>query len=326
LSLYDLIKQADLQAGCITALQAATGKMVISARSTTQLNQSPYRLLIRVGILGPAIGGQCVFDIPLLTSLNLSAFSLCGRNYTTLNSEEGSTRDELLRKLLGLPAQDTARIYTCTDPWVKSISINLGALYNNEEMKIAVVESKGDDRHPEKLRIRLGQEKPISLALDHEQRAELLLENRRFLFKVLDTNRIEVDIDESQLTLGTVPSILNEHHIVTPLNGPKHLVKAGSSLVRSRLLEMTNQVAPALIPPQLTGDISTPQIIPARSRHLPLPNLHKLNLNLLLMGLGTLTISLELCNIAELHPEQIHVLKGLFNFTFYHPELKKIFG
>lgn len=326
MSLYELIKQADLQASCIKAIQAATGKMVISARNTTQLNHSPYRLLTRVGILGPAIGGQCVFDISLLTALNLSAFSLCGKNFTSLNSEENPQRDELLRKLLGLPTQDSVRRYTCHDEWVKQIDINLGPLYNHEKMKIAVVESKGDERQPQQLRIRLGQEKPLTLPLDNQQKAELQLENRLFIFKAIDTTKIDVDIDESNLTLGTVPSILNEHHIVTRLNGQKYLVKAGSTLVRSWLLEMANQVAPALIPPQLTGDISTPQIIPARSRHLPLPNLHKLNLNLLIMGLGTLTISLELCNIAELHPEQIDVLKGLFNFTFYHPELKKIFG
>jgi hypothetical protein len=326
LSLYDLIKQADLQASCIRALQAATGKMVISARNTTQLNHSPYRLLTRVGILGPAMGGQCVFDISLLTALNLSAFSLCGKNYTSLNAEEGLQRDELLRKLLGIPTQDSVRRYSCSDAWVKQIEINLGPLYNHEKMKIAVVESKGEDRRPEHLRIRLGQEKAITLQLDSQQQAELQLENQRFIFKAIDTDRVDLDIDESELTLGTVPSILNEHHIVTRLNGQKYLVKAGSTLVRSWLLEMANQVAPSLIPPQLTGDISTPQIIPARSRHLPLPNLHKLNMNLLIMGLGTLTISLELCNIAELHPEQIDVLKGLFNFTFYHPELKKIFG
>jgi len=326
LSLYDVFRQADIQADCIRALQAATDKIVIAARNSPSLNNSPYRLLIRVGLLGPAIGGQCIFDISLLTALNLSAYSLCGHNFTTLTSEESSQRDESMKRLLGLPYQGSSRKYHCTDEWVKSIELNLGPLYNDEKIKIGVIESKDGLRQPEALRVRLGQDKPIHIPLDADRKGEWILENRKFIFRAIDSMSVEVDIDESGLTLGTVPSILNEHHIVTRMNGQKYLVKAGSSLVKSRLLEMANQVAPALIPPHLTGDISTPQIIPARSRHLPLPNLQKLNLNLLIMGLGTLTISLELCNIAELNPEQVHVLKGLFNFTFYHPELKKIFG
>lgn len=326
MSLYDIFRQADLQSNCIRALQAATGKMVIAAGYTSPTHLSPYRLIIRVGLLGPAIGGQCIFDISLLTALNLSAFSLCGRNFTTLNAEEGPERDELLRKLMGLPFKNSAQTYYCRDEWVKNIELNLGPLYNHEKMKIGISESRSETRKPESLKIRLGNEKPITVPLSEQQRGELMLEQRKFLFHALDSMTLEIDMDESAATLATVPSILNEHHIVTRLNGQKYLIKAGSSLVKSRLLEMANQVAPALIPPQLTGDISTPLIIPARSRHLPLPNMQKMNLCLLIMGLGTLTISLELCNIAELNSEQIHILKSLFNFTFYHPELKKIFG
>lgn len=326
MSLHDIIfQQADIQSACIRALQAATGKKVIA--STSSPYTSPYRLIIRIGLLGPAIGGQCIFDISLLTALNLTVFSLCGKNFTVLNAETGPERDEILRKLLGLPHSNSAQIYRCTDKWVKHIEFNLGPLYNHETMKIGISETHGSaERKPESLKIRLGHHKPFHVPLSKQQRGELMLEQRKFLFHALDAMTLEIDVDESAVTLASVPSILNAHHIVTELNGQKYLIKAGSSLVKSRLLEIANQVAPALIPPQLTGDISTPALIPARLRHLPLPNMQKMNLYLLLMGLGTLTISLELCNIAELSPEQIDILKGLFNFTFYHPELKKIFG
>lgn len=300
----------------------ATGRKALPLKTAKLLN-SPYRLLIRVGLLGPAVGGQCIFDFPLLTALNLCSLQFCGLSFSSLNQTTQPQRETWLKQLLGLPYPGSAQTYRCQDPWIKRVEVNLGPLYQNELLRLSVIEDKGLATG---VRFQIGPEKEQTLKLNPQQRASIQIEDRLFLIHVLDPQTIEVDLDESRLTLGAIPPQTNEHHLIVELEQQPWLVKSGSSLVKSSLLEIANQVAPSLIPEHLTGDISTPRIIPLRASHLPLPNLNRYNVELLLMGAGAIKIQLELGPIAGLNPRQLDILKSLFDYTFYHPELKKIFG
>lgn len=287
------------------------------------LLHSPYRLLIRVGLLGPALGGQCILDFPLLTALNLCSLQMCGRSFSSLVQEDSPERTLVIKQLLGLPYPGSAQIYRCRDPWVKKVEINLGPLYQHEILKLAVIDERGK---PIALRAQIGPEKEQRLALDNKQQAELVIEDRRFLLRVVDLQTIEMDLDERAFTLGPVPPQPQEHHLIVELEDGMYMVKSAGSLVKSSLLEIANQVAPSLIPEHLTGDISTPKLIPLRAAHLPLPNLRRFHVEVLLMGAGAVRVQLELGPISGLNARQLDILKALFDYTFYHPELKKIFG
>lgn len=290
---------------------------------TGQLLLTPNRLLIQVGLLGPALGGQCILDFPLLTALNICALQFAGRNFVNLNQEDSSNKALFLRQLLGLPNSGGAQIYRCSDPWIKRIEINLGPLYKNELLRIAVIEQRGRFVG---LKAQIGPEAPQTIKLDAQARGSLEIEGRIFLFKVLDALTVEMEMDESALTLGSLPSNIQSHHILTELEGKQYLVKSAGSLVKSSLLEIANQVAPAMIPAHLTGDISTPRIVPSRAAHLPLPYMYRYHIELLLMGAGPIQIKLELGHLSGFSEKQLDILKQLFDYTFYHPELKKMFG
>lgn len=300
----------------------ATGRKALPAK-TGALLQSPYRLLVRVGLLGPALGGQCILDFPLLTALNLCALQLCGRSFSSLVQDEDPRRDTWLRQLLGLPYPGSPQVYRCHDAWIKRIEVNLGPLYEHEILRLAVIEERGQLVG---LRYQIGPEKEQKLKLDSQQRAEIVIEDRRFLIRALDPLSIEMDLDESRLTLGSMPSQPQEHHLLVDLDNHMQLVKSGSSLVKSSLLEIANQTAPSLIPEHLTGDISIPRIVPLRAAHLPLPNLRHYHVEILLMGAGPMRIQLDLGPLTGLNDRQLDILKNLFDNIFYHPELKKIFG
>ena len=285
---------------------------------TGQLLQTPNRLLVQVGLLGPALGGQCILDFPLLTALNVCALQFTGRNFTSLSQDTN-----ILQHLLGIPALGTEQTYSCVNPWVKRVEINLGPLYQNEILHVGVIEQQGKYVG---LRVQIGPEEIQTIKLDHQACGSIEIEGRRFIFKVINALTIQMDIDESKLTLGTVPPQKKPHHVITNLDGQDFLVKSGGTLVKSLLLEIANQVAPAMIPAHLIGDISTPRMVPSRASHLPLPYLNRYHIGLLLMGAGPVQIKLELGNIAGFSESQLDILKKLFNYTFYHPELKKIFG
>jgi len=286
---------------------------------TGQLIKSPNRLLIQIGLLGPNLGGQCILDFPLLTALNICALQFTGRNFTSLDKEN----NVLLQHLLGLPSPGKEQTYRCSDPWVKRIEVNLGPLYKNEILRVAVVEKKNQFVG---LKIQIGPEKVQLVKLDQNACGSLEIEGRIFLFKVIDALTIQIDLDESKLTLGPVPPKQKAHHIITHINGSDYLIKSGGTLVKSSLLEIANQVAPAMIPSHLIGDISTPQMVPLRSARLPLPYMNRYSVEALLMGAGPVQVKLELGHISGFSEQQIDILKQLFNYTFYHPELKKIFG
>ena len=300
----------------------ATARKALPAK-TGALLHSPYRMLVRVGLLGPALGGQCILDFPLLTALNLCALQLCGRSFSSLCQENDPKRDTWLRQILGLPYPRSAQLHRCHDPWVKRIEINLGPMYDHETLRLAVLEERGQ---PVGLRFQIGPEKEQKLKLDGQKRAELMIEDRRFLFRVIDPQTVEMDLDESRMTLGTPPANPQEHHLLVELDGQLQMVKSGGFMVKSSLLEIANQVAPSLIPSHLTGDISIPRIIPSRATHLPLPNLRRYHVEILLMGAGPIRIQLEIGSITGLNARQLDILKNLFDNVFYHPELKKIFG
>jgi len=315
-------KQSELEAICAESFQMATGRKAMLAK-TGQLAQSPYRLLIQIGLLGPAFGGQCILDFPLLTALNLCALQLTGQNFSSLSQQNTVESLQILKQLLGLPQPQYAETYRCHNAWVKRIEINLGPLYQHEIMRLAVVEQQGQAKE---LRIQIGPEKEEVLALDPDQRAEYTLEGRRFLFQVQDALSVKLQLDESDLTLGPVPPDTHEGHILTQIEGKHFLVKSGSSLVKSSLLEIANQVSPALIPSHLVGDISTPKLIPSRAAHLPLPDMKRYHVEILLMGAGPIRVKLELGHLSSFSERQLDILKRLFDYTFYHPELKKLFG
>lgn len=288
---------------------------------TGQLSQALHRLLIRVGLLGPEFGGQCILDFPLLTSLNLCTQQFRQRSFLDLAQESHSL--DFIKQLLGLPLPGQAQIHRCTEQWVKDIKIDLGPLYRNETLKVAVKEREGK---AEALTLQVGPESPVRLPLDANGRTEFEIEGRLFLFRVLDSLSVEVQLDESRLTLAPPPPQKTEHHICIELEGVPQMVKSGGSLVKSSLLEVANQVAPTLIPEHLIGDISTPRVIPSREAHLPLPNMQRYHIDLLLMGVGPVKIKLELGDLKNFSDQQLDILKQLFDYTFYHPELKKIFG
>lgn len=323
LNTHTYFQPAELEDLCVQTFQMATGRKAMPAKSGSLLH-SPYRLLIRVGLLGPALGGQCILDFPLLTALNLCSLQMCGRSFSSLAQESSSAqRDMVLKQLLGLPYPGSAQIYRCRDPWIKRVEINLGPMYQHEILKLAVIDERGK---PVGLRAQIGPEKEQKLNLDARQCAELVIEERRFLLRVVDLQTIEMDLDETPFTLGSLPPQAQEHHLIVELDHQPLLVKSAGSLVKSSLLEIANQVAPSLIPSHLTGDISTPKIIPLRAAHLPLPNLRRFHVEVLLMGAGAVRVQLELGPISGLNARQLDILKALFDYTFYHPELKKIFG
>lgn len=229
----------------------------------------------------------------------------------------------MIGQLVGLPDAGVPETHRCYDTWVKRIEINLGPLFQHELMRVAIVEQQSV---PRALRIQIGPEKEEVLALDKNNTARLMLENRQFIFEVIDSLSLRLRLDESAITLGSVPPETRDEHILIDLNGKKQLVKSGSALVKSSLLEIANQVAPAMIPEHLTGDISTPKLVPLRATHLNLPGMTKYQLHLVLMGAGPIRILLELGQLERFSVQQIDILKRLFNYTFYHPELKKIFG
>lgn len=307
---------------CLQSFYQATGRKTLLAK-TQNLIQSPYRLLIQIGLLGPAFGGQCVLDFPLLTALNLCALQMSGKSFLSLSQLNTLEAQHMIGQLVGLPESATPETHRCYDPWVKRIDINLGPLFQHELMRVAIVEQQNT---PKALRVQIGPEKEQVLPLDAMRSARLNLENRIFIFEVIDSLSLRLRIDESALTLGSVPPETGDEHILIDVNGTEKLVKSGSALVKSSLLEIANQVAPALIPEHLTGDISTPKLVPLRATHLNLPGMTKYQLHLVLMGAGPVRIVLELGQLNRFSPGQIDILKRLFNYTFYHPELKKIFG
>lgn len=315
-----------LQSACTQALKAGTGKVVMPAPpdSAATLSSSSHRILVRVGLLGPAFGGHCVIDVPLLTALNLSAASICGKNFTTLN-DDSPEHETFRRALVGVPYEGSKQICRCMDAWVKTIDVNLGVLENNAKMNVAI--APATSQYPYGIiRVKIGENEATNYKLDSDKRAVVQLKERKALVAVIDKDTIEVDFDEAYLTLGSVPSVVTENNIITTIDGKQHMIKSASSLVKSRLLELANQVAPYTIPSDLIGDISTPELIPMKLRNLPLPNMEKLEVSLIVMGIGVVSLYVELCPMSHLNPRQVDVFKRLFNYTFYHPDLKKIFG
>lgn len=285
---------------------------------------SRYRIFIQVGILGPSIGGQCILDIPLLTALNLCAFSISGQTFTSLNQQQTPESTAVLKRVLGLPTEAGAMLYECHDQWIKSIDVDLGSLYEQLAMNISIRLNQAQE--PKSILVRPRTEKkPFECELDTAQKAHFSLEDYHFQLHVKNLLKIGLMIDESEFTLAPAPQSPNSDHILAHLGGEPALVKGASALVKSRFLELSNQLVPSLIPPDVTGDISTPRLIPGHQRKLPLP-LKKFQSHRVIMGIGPLGIFLNLCHIADLNSSQLNILKSLFDYTFYHPELKRIYG
>lgn len=287
---------------------------------TGHLLHSPYRILVRVGLLGPALGGQCILDFPLLTALNLCSLSLFQQNFTSLKQDPKN--ESILKQILGLPLGHPIQ-YDCQDTWIKRVEIPLGPVYNHEVLKVTLKEQNGQLIA---IRIQNDNQADQILPLDAQQKASYTFQGIEILLQALNSGSVMMELDESEQTLGPVPPQTQDHHILVQLNSQTYLVKSGGSLVKSSLLEMANQISPAMIPTQLTGDISPPRLIPSRAAHLPLPNLKRYNTEVLIMGAGPVRIKLELGNISDLQAHHLEILKDLFDHTFYHPELKKIFG
>ncbi len=319
LSRAEFFHPQEFETRCVQSFKQATGRQALPAK-TGHLLHSPYRVLVRVGLLGPALGGQCILDFPLLTALNLCSLSLFRQNFTSLKQD--ASNENILKQILGLPLGKPVR-YDCQDTWVKRIDVPLGPVYNHEVLKVTLKEQDG---HLIAMRIQSDQQSEQILPLDTQQRAVYTFQGVSFLFQALNTESVMMELDESEQTLGPVPPEQHEHHILAQINQQAYLVKSGGSLVKSSLLEMANQISPSMIPTQLTGDISPPRLIPSREAHLPLPNLKRYNTEVLIMGAGPVRIKLELGNISDLQAHHLEILKDLFDHTFYHPELKKIFG
>jgi len=273
-----------------------------------------------VGLLGPALGGQCIFDFPLLTALNLCSLSLFRQNFTSL--KQAPDNEHILKQILGLPLGKPTQ-FDCQDTWVKRIDVPLGPVYTHEVLKVTLKEQGG---RLIAIRIHSDVQADQILPLDAQQKVSYTFQGIQCIFQALNSGSVMMELDESEQTLGPVPPEQHEHHILADINGKTYLVKSGGSLVKSSLLEMANQISPAMIPTQLTGDISPPRLIPSRASHLPLPNLKRYNTEVLIMGAGPVRIKLELGNISDLQAHHLEILKDLFDHTFYHPELKKIFG
>lgn len=316
----------EFQSVCSESLKTATGKVVMPFTGHKRTSTSAHRILIRVGLLGPALGGQCVIDMPLLTALNLCSVGLSGKNYTAINNDNDPTNEGYRKQLLGIPSERSSRTHKCMGQYVKTIDIDLGPIHNHLRLQIGV-NTKKSQQHPHgSIRLKVGDNSPEVHSVDADNKVTVPLKESQAIIEVIDQETINLDFDETAVTLGVVPPNVNENHIVTEIEGKPLLIKGASSLVKSRLLELANQVAPYTIPTDYMGDISTPQMIPDRLRTLNLPELEKYEVDLIIMGIGDLVVSAELTHIAGLSPKQLNILKGLFNFTFYHPELKKIFG
>lgn len=303
----------------VQAFKQATGRQSLPAK-TGHLLQTPYRHLIRVGLLGPAFGGQCILDFPLLTALNLFSLQVFNQSFSSLNQQ--NNQSEAIKKILGFPTGQPVT-YRCQDTWVKRIDIALGPVFQHEVLKVTYKEVLNK---PGILRVQPNEGPVKQIQLNENKEGVFEQGGTRFCFRVLTPQSVEMELDESEITVGPVPPQPNETHILTQIEGHPYLVKSGGSIVKSSLLEMANLISPAMIPERLTGDISPPRLIPFREASLSLPNLKRYQTEIVLMGAGPVRIVVELGNLSNFSAAQLEVLKELFDHTFYHPELKKIFG
>lgn len=311
----DFFSQSHFENLCRDAFSIATRRQALGIK-TGQLSQSPYRLLVQIGLLGPEFGGQCILDYPLLTALNLCSLTFCKKKFADLNLEDPYEK-AMHHQLLGLPIGEK-EVYRCHETWVKRINIDLGPVYEDELLEVYIQENF--------LKINSNLYPSEKLALDKDKNAFLIRDSTRIIFTVLDATSLQLERDESGSTLGPLPPQLPESALITSIDNKEYLVKSAGSLVKSSLLEIANQVSPALIPSELVGDISSPHLIPSRDAHLPLPHLKRYNTEVLLMGAGPVRVKLEIGGIQGFSTSQLNILKALFNHTFYHPALKKAFG
>ncbi len=311
----DFFSQTQFETICRDAFHTATRRQALGMK-TGQLNMSPYRLLVQIGLLGPSFGGQCILDYPLLTALNLCSLTFCQKKFVDLDLSIESER-KIHHQLLGLPTGDK-ETYTCHEAWVKRIMVDLGPVYEDEQLEIYILDQA--------LKINSNLYQMERIPLDRHKTAILQRESTRFVFTVTGPTSLQMERDESETTLGPLPPVLSDNTLITETEGHQYLVKSAGYLVKSSLLEIANQVAPAFIPPELIGDISAPHLIPSREAHLPLPHMKRYNTEVLLMGAGPVKIKLEIGGIQGFSTSQLDILKSLFNYTFYHPALKKAFG
>lgn len=311
----DFFSQSHFESLCREAFSIATRRQALGIK-TGQLSQNPYRLLVQIGLLGPEFGGQCILDYPLLTALNLCSLTFCKKKFADLDLEDPYQKN-MHHQLLGLPLGEK-ETYKCHETWVKRITIDLGPVYNDELLEIYILENF--------LKINSNLYPSEKLPLDKDKNAFLMRDTTRLIFTVLDATSLHLERDESGSTLGPLPPQLPENALITTIENKEYLIKSAGSLVKSSLLEIANQVSPALIPSELIGDISSPHLIPSRDAHLPLPHLKRYNTEVLLMGAGPVRIKLEIGGIQGFSTSQLNILKDLFNHTFYHPALKKAFG
>lgn len=311
----DFFSQTQFENLCRDTFHTATRRQALGMK-TGQLNLSPYRLLVQIGLLGPEFGGQCILDYPLLTALNLCSLAFCQKKFVDLDLNLKSER-KIHHQLLGLPTGDP-ETYTCHETWVKRITVDLGPVYEDEQLEIYILDKA--------LKIHSNLYPAEKIPLDKHKTAILKRESTRFKFTALTPTSLHMEKDESETTLGPIPPLLSDSTLLTTVNDQQYLVKSAGYLVKSSLLEIANQVAPAFIPPQLIGDISAPHLIPSREAHLPLPHMKRYNTEVLLMGAGPVKIKLEIGGIQGFSTSQLNILKDLFHHTFYHPALKKAFG
>ncbi len=311
----DYFSQQAFEKLCQDTFYTATRRRALPMK-TGKLSLSPYRLLVQIGLLGPQLGGQCILDFPLLTALNLCALTFAQKKFSDLDLDEPAQK-KLRNQLLGIPVRAFEK-FTCHETWVKRIHIDLGTVFEDEQLEVYILDKM--------LKVNSNLYPTQKIALDDQQRAVLPRDNVNFIFQVEDSSTLYMERDESQATLGPVPPAVTEHALLTQVNQNTHLIKSAGFLVKSSLLEIANQVAPAMIPSHLVGDISAPHLIASREAHLPLPHLKRYNTEVLLMGAGPVRIKLEIGGIQGFSNSQLDILKSLFNHTFYHPELKKAFG
>lgn len=311
----DFFSQFQFEKLCQDTFHTATRRRALGMK-TGQLYHNPYRLLVQIGLLGPEFGGQCILDFPLLTALNLCALTFCQKKFVDLDLSQPAER-KLHHQLLGLPLGET-ETYQCHEDWVKRITVDLGPVYEDEQLEVYILENQ--------LKINSNLYPTEKLPLDSQKKAVLKRDAVEFILSAPDANHLQLERDESRATLGPLPPVLSENLLLTEWKDKQYMVKSAGFLVKSSLLEIANQVAPALIPAELIGDISAPHLIPSREAHLPLPHLKRYNTEVLLMGAGPVKIKLEIGGIQGFSSSQLDILKNLFNHTFYHPALKKAFG
>lgn len=311
----DFFSQSHFENLCREAFSIATRRQALGFK-TGQLSQSPYRLLVQIGLLGPDFGGQCILDYPLLTALNLCSLTFCKKKFADLDLEDPYEKN-IHHQLLGLPLGEK-ETYQCHENWVKRVNVDLGPVYEDEQLEVYILE------HALKINSNLYPSEKIPL--DKDKNAYLMRDTTRLIFTVVNPTTLQLERDESRSTLGPLPPQIPDNALITTIENKDYLVKSAGSLVKSSLLEIANQVSPALIPSDLVGDISSPHLVPSRDAHLPLPHLRRYNTEVLLMGAGPVRVKLEIGGIQGFSTSQLNILKDLFNHTFYHPALKKAFG